>query len=431
MVGWFVFAFVFNLFSLSWLYTAYPLYWLPKTVQIVALPILHILVSCTGSISFTLVGILHFYLRKKKNIIPLALGIAVYAADMLRSICISILYYAKESSTIGLHYSASTFGNALSVTPLIEFAYYGGVFTLSGLLVVIIYIVDNHLQKKVRGVYVISIFIVWLLIHLLTPQAALTQDTRIIIINSHEQKENSSKEDWATSSDHIYTALLPYATTTLQVIVLPEDTRFFSRLKEDKIVSLPKLFPNTYFFDGDTLREKDTLSNVAVSYSPRDRQVFMRGKWFMFAFSEYIPSLFKPLFSIGLSKDELATYIHDHTYGIGSVPFALASPLGPISVLLCGEVVSHSTLLEVKRVDPSLVILQSHLFVFHGNPWFIAQYLSFTKIAAATLRVPLVVSAVDAPSMLISPQGHIINIFMTKNEIEVRSVNIVSNRIVR
>lgn len=114
------------------------------------------------------------------------------------------------------------------------------------------------------------------------------------------------------------------------------------------------------------------------------------------------------IFSYFITKDGLDTYTKNHTYTpIHSQKTILYNGVR-IGTLICSEIASYRTIQELRKENPSIVFFQSRLNVFHNNPWFMVNLYSFTKIAAAQLRRPLISSTNNAPSFIVSPYGKIL-----------------------
>jgi apolipoprotein N-acyltransferase len=210
--------------------------------------------------------------------------------------------------------------------------------------------------------------------------------------------------------------VLDVMTKTLQddnidIIAYPEDAQYTKHLSNQEVAALSSSFPSTLFVDGDTRMLGGKLSNFSLFYSPENRgQVLGRGKVFLFPFSEYLPVAFESLFKLFVTSDELFRYKQAHSYtpqsSIKTIPFRGEL----IGTLICSEILSFETLRALSSETPSLVFFQAYLGIFNGKAWFSMHNRSFSKVAAAQLRTPLISSTNGAESYIISPHGKILSV---------------------
>jgi apolipoprotein N-acyltransferase len=407
VIAWFLGAFVFNLFSLSWLYTAYPIVWLPENWQLVAITLLLVIMALTASLFFPLVGFFHFRFRHKKLLLPLILGALVTVAETLRSLALSALFYAPGSATIGLHWSAGTFGNALAITPLVEYAHFGGVFFLSGILTILVALLFVRHTKTI-GIYLACVVCGWFVVHTTIPTNTFAGEGIIGVVSLERdeiRRENDPKL-YVEQKDLIL-SLVKNATVRPDTLVLPEDTRFLENLtSKDK--QLLESFGVTAVIDSATTIHQYKLSNYSYVYDTKTTVLQGRGKWFLFPFNEYTPLVFKTILSLWFSDEEIQGYTKEHTYASGKVPQVFETSYGNVGTLLCSEMFSHGAISSFTDGQASFIVLQSHLPVFHKNPWLFMSYYLIAQTIAAQTRSHLFVSSTDAPTLLISPYGNII-----------------------
>ncbi len=418
---WILFGFVFNFCSFTWLYTVYPLIWIPTGVlQIIGIAIIHLTVSILVGLCFCIVGyILTNSSSKKITSIyrPFLFAASLTLAEVFRSLMLSLIFYGNDGS-INLHFTSGTLGNALSSTPLIEFAYFGGTFALTFLLGYLVYSFSSYSHMKTYWKHVAIIVAILVGIHVFVPIYGPTQKTVVGIVTTHFKtqsdnylvssfKEQNIKVDAMTQSFFISSRDIP------DIIVYPEDTRYIDHLSNEKVSLLSTTFPKTLFVDGSTRIIDGKRVNISFFYNSETRKTLGRGKSFLLPFNEYIPLFFKPIFGFFIPKEEMGEYSANHTYTpvySGKTIFFNGMHIG---TLLCSEILSFKTIADVKKEKPSLVFFQSHLNVFHDNSLFRMHLYSFTKIAAAQLRRPLISSTNGAPSLIVSPYGVIIEIIPT------------------
>ena len=411
ILWWVLFGFVFNLYGFSWLYTTYPLIWMKGgMIQIIGIGILHLILSLASALCFFVVGYGFVYSKKIHiHLKPFIFGLSLTLAEVLRSLFISLLYLGNKT-TIDLHFNAGTIGNALALTPLIEYAYFGGTFILTCIVGYLVYCAASYENVRRYIWHTFGIFGLAIVIHFFVPtygpQIPIT--VSVITTDFTTLPDNEILAAFKEQNKRIHTMTTSLKDSNPSIIVYPEDTRYFAYIGEDTKNTLRKDFQNTLFIDGDTTRGKEGLSNVSLFYSTKEDKLLGRGKSFLLPFNEYIPYFFKPIFYFFVPQAEMDTYIRNHTYtpihSVKTIPFGDIR----IGTLLCSEILSYKVLSDVKDERPDVVFFQSHLNVFHNNLWFRMHMLSFSTIAAAQLRRPLIASVNGAPSHMISPYGRVV-----------------------
>lgn len=407
LLAWFFGAFVFNLFSLSWLYTAYPVVWLPTTWQLPAITALLVVMAFTASLFFPLVGYVHFRFQNNATWLPLILGVSVTVAEYVRSVALSTLFYSPGSVTIGLHWSAGNFGNTLAITPLVEYASIGGIFILSGILALLVSLLFVA-KKRIVVIYLVCIVVVWLVIHSAVPVKTMSRDGVVGVVSlTRESVEQENEPNLYIEQKDLILSLLRQASTSPDMLILPEDTRFLQNLTTVNKKELKQRKIATVIDSAATIH-RYKLSNYSYAYNVDEDNLQGRGKWFMFPFNEYLPLVFKNIMSLWFSDKEVQTYVNEHTYSAGKIPQAFETPYGNVGTLLCSEMFSHGAISSLQTESVSLVVLQSHLPVFHKSPWLFMSYYLIARVIAAQTRSYLIVSSTDAPNLVVSPYGRII-----------------------
>lgn len=409
---WILFGIIFNLYSLSWLYTVYPLTWMtPGLIQILGIILLHLIVSISSGFCFFIVGF--SYNKKIMELLkPFFFSLALVTAEIFRSIILSLLFYGNNS-TVGLNWTAGTLGNSLSTTPFIEYAYFGGTYMLTFILG---YLVSIFISKKHFFIYwkhFICILFGLILLHFLIPVGGPQTPIKVAIVTTNFELPTTATTPLLLSffreqaaSIHILTKTL--ASSSPDIIVYPEDTRYISHLTSTTSAELFSLFKNTLFVDGGTRKIEGGYSNYSLFYTPTEKRLPIRGKSFLMPFNEYLPLPFKTLLGFFLDKENIDSYAKNHTYTPEYSPKVFTYNFLRVGTLLCSEILSFTTIYSLHTENPDIVFYQSRLNVFHNNPWFIMHMRSFSKIAAAQLRIPLLESSNGSPSFVISPHGKII-----------------------
>ncbi len=409
---WIIFGFLINLYGLSWLYTVYPLAWIPEgPVQLLGIGLLHMILSLCTSLGYFVV-VYAFHKKIPIHLRPTAIGVALVSAEIIRSLVISLLYLG-DKTTVALHFTAGTIGNALSTTPFIEFAYFGGTFGLTFVLGYIIYCLQSFKTIQLYKYHALGLFVIFLSVHFFIPVSLPNKEVTVGIISTDfktPQKDDVElyKKTFRENFPILDRATFSLASSSPMFIVYPEDARYLSHLSVNDLQTLSKVFAKTLFVDGDTLKTKEGFSNVSIFYSPTASKPIARGKELLLPFNEYLPYLFRSMFQIFIEKDAVDAYTRNHSYTpIYSKKTILFDDIR-IGTLICSEILSYSLLNRLHKEDADIVFFQSHLSVFHNNPWFIMHMRSFTKVAAAQLRTTIITSSNGSPSMVVSPHGKIL-----------------------
>jgi apolipoprotein N-acyltransferase len=405
---WFLFGLLFNLFSLSFFYSAYPLTWFGGSVsQLLGITLFIVSLALLAGISYAIVGYAFGNSRSWKEAFLFAFLCAL--AEILRSLLFSLLL-SGNGGKVGLHYDAGTVGGALSVTPFIEYAFFGGVYALTAVFALLVYIGCNW--KLLRfwyvgiGLLVCGVFF----IHQLPMYTPGDLTLGIVTTNDPNPLPSQDLNLWRTEKHaRLLEATQALAKQKVDLIIYPEDADMFARSTDAQITTLREQFPQAVFVDGTTAAVGSGYSNFSTLYEPAaPEKVQGRGKTFLFPFSEYVPTLLSPVVKILLGNEAFAQYAKDHHY----LPFSDMTVFSHegirIGTLVCSELSSFQIVHSLVHLRPDIIIGQANLAVFHGNPWFGAQYRSYTKIAAAQSRTFFISDANMADTLVISPYGKVL-----------------------
>ncbi len=411
--NWFGFGFVFNFYSLSWLYTVYPIAWLsPGKLQLAGITLMLLILAVCGGLCFTGVG---FAFVKKVSVWQkvFIFSSLLAGAEIFRSLLFSLMF-SGNGGTIGLHWTAGTVGNALSATPLIEYAYFGGTYMLTAVLgFLIITFISRKDLRYWYGPYA-AIFLGLLVIHYGIPTHSPQSSLRVAIITTDFAKtipEGLAKEEFEYRFEVLNAMTQTVADKKIDIITYPEDAQYTKHLNNPQVENLSASFPSTLFVDGDTRTIGDRLSNFSLFYSPENRnRILGRGKVFLFPFSEYLPFAFESIFKLFVNDEELSRYKENRSYvpqqSMKAIPFRGEV----VGTLICSEILSFQTVRALAKEAPSVVIFQAYLGIFNGKVWFSMHNRSFSKIAAAQLRTPLISSTNGAESYIVSAYGSIVSV---------------------
>jgi apolipoprotein N-acyltransferase len=411
-----LFGFIFSGYSFLWLYTTYPIIWLSEgPLQLVGIFILHVILSLLCALSFSVVGIVS-YRNISKYQRPFLFALTLTGAEFFRSLLISLLYLGKES-TLGLHFTSGTLGNALSTTPFIEYAYLGGIFSLTFVLGYFVYSTQNIHSWKYYKYHTLLLVVGVITLHNVAPIHTPKEPFTVGVITTDFNllpDEDVTQSTLKKRQETIHLLTKSFAPGEPNAIVYPEDTRYTEQLSPLQITELLSRFKNTLFVDGTTRRFKknsknvsdEGFSNYSLFYDLNAHITEGRGKVLLMPFNEYLPYALAFIFTT-FNKDNVEAYDKRHGYtrddGMGAFTFGSAR----VGTLICSEILSFDVVRSLARTEPNIVMYQTYLTVFHNNPLFLAQMRSFTKIAAAQLRTPIIQSSNGSESYMISPYGEI------------------------
>lgn len=409
---WFAFGFLFNLFSLSWLYTALPLPWFPDGfLQYVVLTGLLFLLACVCGAAFAIVGYAFskpFPFWEKLILFTTLLA----GAEIARSLLISATLYGDESN-FGLHWNAGTLGEALSITPLVEYAYVGGVYALTGVLGALVFTCTHWKKEKRWYIPLLFIALGWVMIHTIIPTRGPMEGATVSVITTnvkHDEQESNLKEAVARWRP-IHEATLSLEKINPDLIIYPESTAYLRYADNPTITTLRSTLPNAHFLDGDTRTMSGSYSNFSILYPPEGKAMLGRGKVLLFPFNEYVPWLAVPLMKFALTRNEYDTYAETHAYMPFSNFVSFATAFGNVGTLICSELSSFNAVREISKTKPNIVIVQSNLELFDGKDWFSIHYRMLGRIAAAQMRVPLIANNNGMESFTINQYGKLLDSF--------------------
>lgn len=428
--AWFLFGLVFGMFAFLLPYTAYPIPWLaPGVVQMIGLFLFNFIVGLVCAVSYSLVTSF-FYIKEKINIswwIKVLLFASLLSlAEVLRSILLSLLFYGN-GGWIGLHWTGETIGNALSVTPFIEYAYFGGSYILTFIVGIFIYTVALLFKEKRTYIYytpfVVTTFVL-VLIHYTIPVRGPEKPVTLAVISTTFTFPSKGEDVSMTLAKHFVQLFLKTLELTPykpDIIVYPEDAEFTRLLIEGRDEEIQKKLPDTLLVDGSTVEKNKTFSNVSVFYDTKTSTSTYAYKRFMFPLNEYIPHVFVSIFHYFINPNILDSFTKDHGYAPVFTPRSYLHNGIRVATLLCSEIVSFETVRAVGKEKPDIIFHQAQLILFRGSPIYTAHLRSFTKVAAAQLRTTTIGSINEMPSYIVSPHGRIVGEVYSNNKNDVTS----------
>jgi apolipoprotein N-acyltransferase len=408
--NWFFFGSIFGAYSFSWLYTVYPLAWVnPGILQLVGIGIIHSILIVLCGVAYSIVGCA-FIKKHTPHVTLFLFSSLLVLAEVVRSIIFSTLFMGN-GGTVGLHWTAGTVGNALSSTPFIEYAYFGGTYILTCIVGILVYSCASNALFKKMYLYGVGITILLIGIHIYVPVHTPKEEVFVSVITTDfptPKKDSNWNKVFAQQFIELYRLTNSIPMYTSDILVYPEGanyTKFFiQNIKEE----MSTRFGSALFIDGDTTVKDTKLVNTTLFYQADIGPLATREKVFIFPFNEYLPKVFEKIFRLFVRGEYLDAYVRDHTFTPGEVEDLYLYKGIRIGTIICSEILSFGTLSKLHKQYPDIVFYQSRLGVFHKSVLFEAHLRSFSKVAAAQLRTPFISSNNEAVSYILSPYGKIL-----------------------
>ena len=413
LITWGLFGFISTCIILGTYYAALPLPGISPFVggTIVTL-VLFILSVCIG-LPYLLVGCVTWYFRKNVVFNFVTLVSAFTLVEILRPYLFTIITWGG-GSMFGSNGSSWAIGSILTMTPLLVFARLGGAVALGTVLIYLVGLLVYPLSKTIKlcGLILLVIFYV-LLRASISPPTSNTPPIVFGIVQTAFPHVSEQEDVDVVSKERIVSTLHPLvmslASSSPQLVVLPEDLRYFDLQTKLERQELLHAFPNTIFADASTHITSSGRKNISIVYDTQTHQEFTRNKGFMFPFGEYIPYAIKPVIEFFIGEEILHDYEAMYEYTPGENPSAFTTKIGNIGVLICSESTSYSALESLKRSNPDIIIVQSSLSWFHGSPYYTMGYLTSLKLLAVMTARPVLAVEYDGPSIMLDANGKIIS----------------------
>lgn len=318
-----------------------------------------------------------------------------------------------EGTVLGSHFSAGFLGYALAHHPLLlQLASLGGIYLLSAVVVFFNQLLARFLiLGRVRiipamvlsGVLILTSFVS---VHGREEGRALT----IAAFHTDFPPSLSLSSEEEDRRERIYRKmLLQAASSSPDVIILPEDSRFLSRIfvqgDEEEIVALLRK-PTLIIDSGRTEIEGASPVQRMLYWDTSEKLPEFRDKSFLVPQGEYVPKLFEILAGgMGISLEETKknrAYHRGASMTVGETPDGIK-----VGALFCSEILSPSLHREARMKGAQILVNVSSTAWFHGSYVLNGQLRAVAKVRAVEQRLPLVVAANGAPSLAVDRYGNI------------------------
>lgn len=384
---------IYNFAGSLYLFSSYPVAWAePGISQLLAMTLVILIPLLFGSLP-SLFLYYSFDRFRKLTLFPFIFGIAVMATDAARMLFITLIN-GGESSHLGLNFISGSFGESLTLTPLVIFSYGGGLLFLSffvGLLV-------GSFFNRNGALLAAPFILIWfLLLHI--PAAKETPEVTVNVVTtafSDRTVEPSLPQKFDTLRN--LSKNLPEATVTL----FPENSHFLTLsqlFSSSSLVSSPFIFDSSFY----SITPK---SVGAFLYAQNDEVLLGRKKVEIMPYSEYYPYFAIPFLKATLTKSQYR-FLIDGRYSSGGEGTKRSFQVNSLRVasVICSEATSLSAHYRIARERPDILFLQSNLSTFQRKPLASLAVESYIRLLAATVRVPLISAHNDFTSFIISASG--------------------------
>lgn len=426
---WALFGFIINILSASTYYVTLPIVGVSSALTFFLITVVVLLISVTCSMLYSFVGVINFTFTNKYLLKLFAVSAAVIFVEIVRSYVLTLLLWGGGSA-LGAHMSSWTFGEVLASSPLVSFAYIGGVFILAGVLVFCIGLFVYPLKKFVKiglcvAVVAVSIFIG----ESPKPLDVVKPITVAIVQTSFPRIDDSKDRNIVFRERHnaMRPLIMSLASSTPDIIVLPEDSRFITSQSVKESEELSIVFPDTVFIDGTTRKTSDGRKNTSVLFDSKTNETVLRDKGFLFPFGEYVPYIVQPIIELFAGTKLVTAYQSVHEYTAGVLPRSQQTRFGKVGILICSEINSFTSVHSLRTTNPDIVFLQSSLAWGHNNPYLTMEYVFSAKIAAAMLKKPVITVVNYGPSFIVNSSGG--TLFFKESQLSVAVFRVEGNAI--
>jgi apolipoprotein N-acyltransferase len=407
---WVIFGFSANFITLSSYYTVLPLEGVPSLLGILLATFVVVLLAIPCGMMYSLIGALAFRTRRSLTAQLWTISFGVVVVEVLRAHILPLVLWGG-GSLLGAHGSSWTYGEILSITPLLSFAQFGGTATLSGVLVFMVglCVYPFTVSKKILTAF--TVLAVSCLINLPSKTISPEKELRVAIVQTafgHIPADQDIDKAYAQQVREMRSLVLSLASTSPDIVVLPEDSRFITLQNTSEKTELRTLFPNTLFIDGTTQVTRGGRKNRAVFFDTKSNTTTFRDKGFLFPFGEYLPYSVEPLLRLFAGNDAVSNYKREHEYVSGTLPHSVATRFGTIGILICSELTSFTSINALANSNPDIVFAQSSLTWLHDKPYFVMGHIFSLKIASQILHKPIISVSNDGPSIVVDKQGKVV-----------------------
>jgi len=402
-----------------WFWQTLPLSWLG--VDNPFLGILYVLISW-GAVSLVLgssVGIwsvvTRWLLSRNAKLSLILIPFLWILCEYLRTWFFSALTYG-EGTVFGPHFTVGFIGYALAEHPwLLQLAAVGNIYVLSFVLVVANVFAWQAIKKYTsrQAFYLCAVVFVGIVGMSFVPYSVKstgqTRSLSLAALHTDFPPSLILPLDELEKRHQVYRELLSEIAQSAapDIVILPEDTRFFSELVRtgDSDSYIHSLFTRPVFIvDSARVGDEEKNPKQRIFYLDSAGTVATRDKLFLVPQGEYVPKLFTLIMAmVGISTEKVEAY---RTYHPGKEVVAGRTPQSVlVGGLFCSEIFSPSLYASVKKEGAHLLVnVASHAW-FHHSEMLTHQVRAAAKVRAVETRLPFIVAANASPSFALDSYG--------------------------
>lgn len=316
----------------------------------------------------------------------------------------------------GAHYTLGDLGYSLvNQNNFLQLASIGGVLGLSFLIVFINFWIFRIFKNGFRKINLISLVLFLIFLILINFYGFYLKAEK----ENHPNKEiniasiqtNFSSQFHYTSQERrqiylTYLQLTKEATTNSsnpQIIVLPEDSRFFNLFKKEDIDAGKRLI-----ITSGRLEDVDgKIKSIMTYYDTQKGVVAKYQKKFLMPVGEYLPYWLNGLAQLSGKKDWVEEFSNSRGYTKGNELIIAKTDWGKIGGLICSGVLSSELNRELINKGAELLVLLSSNGPFRGNKLLLSQILAIARVRAVENNRYIIQSANKGWSYIIDTTGRI------------------------
>ncbi len=335
---------------------------------------------------------------------------AVYViVDIVGMFFYSLLFYGANAQ-FGAHFSMGSPAYQLAESPLLlQAAALGGLpalVFLQALIGCLWYYFFRYIQQYKYQVIISTVVIVFvsLLSTISLPFNGRQGDTTVSVAVASLYGVGDKYENGFRSKLQIILSSLP---SSINIIALPEDSRFIQSLTVDEHRLLQKRFTDAYILDSGAIPSEEGLIPEINYYSTQNGSYATSSKEYLMVFGEYVPYLYVFIAHLVDQSDMVTTLKTNHGYVTNSSELFLYKGIS-MSVKLCSDAMSPWLYAqEVNKGATVLFNLASHGW-FHRSEIIYELAKRVGKVRAVESGRWYVRPAYETPALVINDRGVVI-----------------------
>lgn len=340
--------------------------------------------------------------------------------EYLRMWGFALLTYGSAAA-LGPHFSVGFLGYLLSNNlNLLQFAQWGGVYTLSFLFVfiaVLIFAVLSRFQKTYAALLVLIVLYATLPLHSIYDETHTSEVLNVALITTTFPPSLTNTPEVLNARYALHKQLLEEIAaqeTRPDIIVFPEQASVLRAAEERGELNTflaPFQEQPTLMIDSERIDRSDNAALSRLYYFDTERGLLhMQDKHVLMPQGEYTPALFKWPLRFFAGSDVYESIQINRTYISGDAPTAPVSFKDyKVVSLFCSEILSPSLYRNpTPRGKPSILINVASQSFFGGSSFLTAQTIAAAKVHAVQNKNHFLQAGNYAPSFVINPHGRVL-----------------------